>query len=412
MPELNFKPGDSVRLRLAKEELDGIALESHDNSIVLLKLNSGYNVGIQKENILAGRILKKSNEEKKEYPPFEKKNLPKVGLIITGGTIASKMNAKTGGVAPLTDINELANFYPEMLNIANIKKIEMPFLIASESMSSEHWIAIAECTKKLLDDEEIKGVIITHGTDTLHYTSAALSFFLTNLNKPVILTYSQKSIDRASSDANLNLQCSAKFALSDCAEIVIVGHASSNDDFCVALRGTKVRKLHTSRRDAFKSVNENPIAKIWPEKIEFLEKCKTRNNNKPELDASFTDKVALIKFYPGQDPSILDYHALKYKGIIIEAGGLGQLPASDSKNSWIPKIKKHIKEGLVVCITSQSIFGRVDPYVYSNARELLDAGGIFVEDMLSVTGVVKVGLVVGHFGLNAQVNVKMVENMA
>src|SRR3989344_3404733 len=154
-----------------------------------------------------------------------------------------------------------------MFKIVNVKKIEIPFMVASESMTSEHWIKIAEIAEKMLNDKEISGVIITHGTDFLHYTSAALSFFLRNLNKPVVLTYSQRSIDRASSDANLNLQCAARMAISDCAEVVLVGHASVNDDFCYAMPGTKVRKMHSSRRDAFRPINDVPIAKVKPDVV-------------------------------------------------------------------------------------------------------------------------------------------------
>jgi len=418
MVELNFRAGDFVRLRLAEKEIDGRVLESHEKGILLLRLDSGYNIGIPRENILAGRVLKRYSGEEKDGRESkgglevlgEERGLPKIGMVMTGGTIASKVDVKTGGVAPLTNADEFAKFYPEMFNIAEVKKIEIPFLIASENMSSEHWIVIAENVKKLLDDNEIQGVVVTHGTDTLHYTASALSFFLRNLNKPVVLTYSQRSIDRASSDANLNLQCAARFALSECAEVVVVGHSSSNDDFCFAMRGTKVRKLHTSRRDAFKSINENPIAKIWPERIEFLGKYNVRNKGKIELDINFSDKVALIKFYPGQDSSILDFYALKYKGVVIEAGGLGQLPASDSKNSWIPKIKKYVREGLVVCIVSQCIFGRVDEYVYSNARELSSAGAIFLEDMSAETAFVKLGWVLGHYGWKNKVKEKMLEN--
>jgi glutamyl-tRNA(Gln) amidotransferase subunit D len=171
--------------------------------------------------------------------------------------------------------------------------------------------------------------------------------------------------------------------------------------------------LHTSRRDAFKPVNDLPLAKIFSDgKIEFLQKFNIRTNHKVELDASFSDKVALLKFYPGQEPDILDFYALKYKGIVIEAGGLGQVPASDSFQSWIPKLKKHIKNGLVVCVSSQSIFGRVDEFVYSNARELSEAGAIFLEDMLSETAFVKLGWVLGHYGWKAYVKEKMMENVA
>lgn len=413
MVELNFNPGDIVKLRLALDEVEGQVLESPDSSIVLLKLESGYNVGIKKENILGARVTKKFHEEKAVLEVPKSPGLPNIGLIITGGTIAAKLDSRTGGVHWLTDVGEFAKFYPEIFRVANVAKIEVPFMTASESMTSEHWIKIAQAAEKMLNDDHIKGVVITHGTDFLGYTSAALSFFLRNLNKPVVLSYSQRSIDRASSDAALNLQCAAKMAVSDCAEVMIVGHASTNDDYCYALRGTKVRKMHSSRRDAFKPVNTKPIAKVWADKIEFVSAYNKRNDaKKVELDVNYTDKVALLKFYPGQDPSILDFYALKYKGVVIEAGGLGHLPVSEASHNWLPKLKKHIHNGFVVCAAAQTIFGRLDPLVYSNGRELLDAGVIFLEDMLAETALVKLGFVLGHYGWKTQVNEKMLENFA
>jgi len=413
MAELNFNPGDYVKLRLALKEEEGTVIESPDSDIILLKLKSGYNIGIPKENILASRVLKKfEEEEREEFDIPKSKDKPFIGLIMTGGTIASKLDPKTGGVKPLTNVSEFAKFYPEIYKTVNVKKIEVPFMVASESMDSSHWIKMAEAVKGMLDDDEIKGVLITHGTDTLHYTAAALSFFLRNLNKPVVLTYSQRSIDRASSDANLNLQCAARMAISDCAEVMLVGHATTNDDYCYALRGTKVRKLHSSRRDAFKPVNAEPIAKVFPDKVEFLSKYKKVHNGKTELDAQFTDKIALIKYYPGQSPEILDYYALKYKGVVIEGTGLGHVASSDSNDSWIPKLKKLIHNGLVVCMTPQTIYGRVSPYVYSNLRDISGAGVIFLEDMLPETALVKLGWVLGHYGWKKDVKEKMLTNFA
>lgn len=413
MAELNFGVGDFVRLRLADRELDGRVLESSDAGIILLKLESGYNIGISRENILAGRVLRKFSENKKVFEVERKTNLPTIGMVVTGGTIASKLDARTGGVKPISDVDEFASLYPELFGMVNVKKIEMPFSMLSENMSSEQWKIIARCVKELLDDSEIQGVIVTHGTDTLHYTSVALSFFLRNLNKPVVLTYSQKSIDRASSDAHLNLLCAARMAISDYAEVMIVGHATTNDDFCYAMRGTKVRKMHTSRRDAFKSVNEEIIARVFPDKVEFISSYEKKDSRKKmELDMEFSDKIALVKFYPGQDPSILDYYALKYKGIILEGTGIGHVAASGAQNSWLAKIRKHIRDGMIVCMTSQCLFGRVDGYVYETGRELLDAGVIYLEDMLPETAFVKLGWVLGHYGWKKNVNEKMLENVA
>jgi glutamyl-tRNA(Gln) amidotransferase subunit D len=413
MVELNFNPGDYVRLRLALKEEEGTYIESPDSSIVLLKLKSGYNIGISKENILAGRVLRRFKEEEKVYDIKQNKELPAIGLIITGGTIASKASQATGGVSPITNVEDFLTFYPDLLKVVRVKKLESPFKVWSENMTSDDWIKIAETTKEMLDDDEIKGVIISHGTDFLHYTSAALSFFLKNLNKPVVLTYSQRSIDRASSDATLNLQCAARMAISDCAEVMLVGHASTNDDYCYALKGSKVRKMHSSKRDAFKPVNCEPIAKVYPDKVEFISSYKKRHNGKTELDVQFTDKVALVKFYPGQSPDILDYYALKYKGIVVEVSGIGQVPTgSKTPHTWVPTLKKHIKNGFVVCCAAQTINGRVDPYVYSSAREMLDAGVIFLEDMLAETAFIKLGFVLGHYGWKNKVKEKMLENFS
>jgi len=281
-------------------------------------------------------------------------------------------------------------------------------------MNFSDWKKIAKIVLELVNDSNIQGVIVTHGTDTLHYTSSALSFFLRNLNKPVVLTYSQRSIDRASSDANLNLKCSALAAISDIAEVMLVGHGSTNDDFCYAMPGAKVRKFHSSRRDAFKVVNAEPFAKIYPNRIEILSDYNRRNNKKVELDLKFEEKVALIKFYPGQSSDILNYYFKnKYKGIIIEATGLGHLAVnSESEYGWDKKLKELVEKGVAICITSQCINGRVDSLVYSNGRKLLDAGIIFLEDMLAETALVKLGWVLGHEEWKNKIKEKMLENVS
>ncbi|MEK6908973.1 MAG: Glu-tRNA(Gln) amidotransferase subunit GatD [Nanoarchaeota archaeon] len=414
MVELNFSSGDKVKIRLAREEIEGIILESYDKNVVLLKLKSGYNIGIPKENILDLHITEefKGNVIKTKSSLVKSNNKHSIGLVITGGTIAAKLDSRTGGVSWLTDVNEFAKFYPKVFEIANIKKISVPFMTASENMTFEHWITIAEHVKEMLNDPEIKGVVVTHGTDTLHYTSSALSFFLRDLKKPVVLTFSQRSIDRASSDAELNLECSVQMALSDCAEVMIVGHASENDDYCYALHGTKVRKMHSSRRDAFKPINCEPIAKVFPSKIEFLSNYNARDNGLTKLDADFSDKVGLIYYYPGQDPSILDYYLVQgYKGLVIVATGFGHV-ATDGENSWISTLKRLIKQGVTICFTSQTIFGRLNPKVYSPGRELEALGIIYLEDMLSETAFVKLGWVLGHKNWKGLVREKMLENIS
>ena len=398
MVERKPEIGDYVEIHLSKIIYEGILLEVPENekSAILLKLDSGYNIGLNRKDILKIKFLRKIKHEEKNLEIKKSHEKPNIAMIITGGTIASRYDARTGGVHPITKPEEFLKYYPELFEIVNVAKIEMPFMKSSEDMDFRDWQKIAKVAEKLLNDANIKGVIITHGTDFLHYTSAALSFFLRNLNKPVVLTYSQRSSDRASSDANLNLRCSALAAISDIAEVMIVGHANTDDDFCHAMPGTKTRKMHASRRDAFKVINSKPFAKIFPDKIEIISEHNTRQKGKTKLDLKFEPKTALIKIYPRQNPDILDFYSKKkYRGLILEASGLGHVPSS-GKNSWIKKMKEIQKKGIAVCITSQTIFGRVDSWVYSNARKIQETGAIFLEDMLSETALVKLSWILGH----------------
>jgi glutamyl-tRNA(Gln) amidotransferase subunit D len=412
------KPGDYVEIHLSKVIYEGTLLESPetDKSIVLLKLDSGYNIGFNKKDVLDIKFLKKQEEKEEKLELKKEKGKPNIAMIITGGTIASRLDPKTGGVSPLTTPESLFKFYPGVFDKVNVVKVEIPFMKASEDMDYKDWQKIARVAEKLLNDSNIKGIIVTHGTDTLHYTSAALSFFLRNLNKPIVLTYSQRSIDRASSDANLNLQCSALAAVSDMAEVMLVGHASENDDYCLAMPGTKVRKLHTSRRDAFKVVNGKPFAEVYPDKIIKKSEYDLKHTKKCKTDLKFEEKVALVKIYPGQDPLILDYYVKnKYKGIVLEMCGLGHAPTSRSRKGWTQKLKEIQKKGIIVCAAAQTIYGRLDPLVYSNGRELLATGVIYLEDMLAETAFVKLGWVLGHEDWNKTkklVKEKMLENIS
>ncbi|MEK6819368.1 MAG: Glu-tRNA(Gln) amidotransferase GatDE subunit D, partial [Nanoarchaeota archaeon] len=183
--------------------------------------------------------------------------------------------------------------------------------------------------------------------------------------------------------------------------------------FCYAMPGTKVRKLHSSRRDAFKVVNGKPLAKIYPDRIEKISEYKTRNKKKVKVHVKFEEKVALIKFYPGQDPSILDYYLKnKYKGIVIEMGALGHVATMRARHGWTRKLKEVQQKGLIVCAVTQCIFGRTDPLVYSNGREILSTGVIYLEDMLAETAFVKLGYVLAKTKNREEVKRLMLTNMA
>jgi glutamyl-tRNA(Gln) amidotransferase subunit D len=412
LEELFAKQGisisDKVKIRSQKGEFEGRLMprpEIGDNSILVVKLDNGYNIGIK---FSAGTTIEKTgNIPKQEKPKAHvkiSKDLPKIGLIYTGGTIGSKIDYLTGGVFMLTKPEELLSEVPELADIANIE-VNNLMSIASEDMTYIEWQKIAKAVADALNNGS-RGVVITHGTDTMHYSSAALSFMLKNLNAPVIITGSQRSSDRGSSDAFLNLICSVQLAAkSDIAEVAICMHESPSDTYCSAVRGTKARKMHTSRRDAFKPINNNPIARVNSSgNINYLSDYRKVSNvnehKKVEVVLGFEPKVALIKTYPNSDPGIIDYYVSKgYKGIILEGTGLGHTPVSTANKdfSWLGKIKTAIDSGLIIGMTSQCLYGRVNKNVYRNLRLLSSAGVVYCEDMLPEVAYVKLGFLLGNF---------------
>ena len=305
---------------------------------------------------------------------------------------------------------------PELENVANLRA-EKVMGIMSEDFSPEVWQLMARRIAEELNDEKVAGVVVSQGTDTLHFSTAAVSFFLRNLNKPVVFTASQRSIDRGSSDAFLNLLCAINAASKfDGAAVVTCLHGTSNDNYCILNRGTKVRKMHTSRRDAFRPINELPFAKVFEDgKIEILNpNYKKRNNGKVIVEDQFEKKTALVYAYPGMDPEILDYYRQKkYKGIVIAATALGHVATLNPEYSLLKKLKELIDNGVPVVITTQAIYGRVHPYVYTNLRRLsLGINCIFAEDMLPETAYIKLGWVLAQAKSMDEIREMMLTNYA
>ncbi|MDE1869536.1 MAG: Glu-tRNA(Gln) amidotransferase subunit GatD [Candidatus Micrarchaeota archaeon] len=399
--------GDLIELVKGKEKFLGTIMprpDIGDAGILVLKQQNGYNIGIKLD--ASARITKL--ESHRAGAPFPKapikpnRDLPKIGLIYTGGTIGSKVDYVSGGVYSFTKPEELIADVPELEGIANLE-IKNPFSILSEDMNYRDWGEIARHVADSLNGGA-RGVVVTHGTDTMHYSSAALSFMLQGLNAPVVYTGAQRSSDRGSSDAFINLICAANVAArSNIAEVGVLMHGSSSDNFCDFNRGTKVRKMHTSRRDAFKPINNLPIARVRPEgAIEYLSKYKEISKEhvgKVVANTKFEPKVALIKVYPNSDPAVIEYYVGKgYKGIIIEGTGLGHVPTTPSMKemSWIPYIKNANDSGVVIGMTSQTLYGRVSSNVYRNLREVASAGAIHCEDMMPETAYVKLGCLLAN----------------
>ncbi len=418
LDKLGIEPGDKVRVIKNGKCYEGILLpriEYGDKRCIVLKLDNGYNIGIRYEKDVKIEKLEE-HRELAEFPKIkvkQREDLPKISILFTGGTIASKVDYITGAVTPAFEPEELLALIPELQDIVCLKKVKHIMSILSENMQPKYWQKIA---KEVADElnSDVKGIVVPHGTDTMHYTASALAFMLKNLGKPVILTGAQRSSDRGSSDAAFNLICSAYACLSNIAEVCICMHATSSDNYCFALRGVKARKMHTSRRDAFRSINCLPLAKIWPNgKVEYIGEYKKRND-KAECyaDVAMEEKVTLIKAYPGATPEIVDFYVDKgYKGIVIEGTGLGHV-CVEGENSWLPSIQRAVEEGLAVVMTSQCIYGRTHPFVYDTARILYKAGVIYASDMLPEVAYVKLMWVLAHVSDMREVRKLMLTNIA
>jgi len=398
LEEAKAEIGDIIRVIKNGDTHQGILIprtEYGDEKHVVIKLKSGYNVGIRITP--ATRIEKVGVGIKPAFaaPPLpeERPDLPKVAIVSTGGTIASRVDYRTGGVRPALSASDLYSVVPELSEIAMIDA-EILFSLFSENITPKHWTEIAKTAAKHIENDAA-GVAIAHGTDTLGYTAAALSFALQKLPVPVILVASQRSADRPSSDAATNLIGAVKAAANaPFAEVVIAMHETVSDKAIVFHRGTKARKCHTSRRDTFQSVNCLPLAKMENGEFSMLVKDFNKRNpsRKLALKPEFDEKVALVKFYPGLDPEFIDWYVDKnYRGIILEGTGLGHVG-----NYFFSAVKNAIEKDMLVAMTSQCIWGRINMNVYNQGRDLLALGVTPLEDMLPETALVKLMWIFGQ----------------
>src|ERR671926_186345 len=262
-------------------------------------------------------------------------NLPKVAFISTGGTIASKIDYRTGGVHSALSAAELYASVPELANHASIDP-EVLISEYSENLRPEHWTLIADKVAEKIETDKYRGIVVSHGTDTMHYTAAALSFALQKLPIPVVLVGAQRSSDRPSSDAALNLIGATIFSVkSNYSGVFVAMHASYSDDVIACHIGTRVRKNHTSRRNAFESIDIGPIALVKGDIVEMQVqrqpqvKLHPRNNNSSNflVRPAYDRRILLMKYHPGFDPRLLanSINRLDYKAMVLEGTGLGHI---------------------------------------------------------------------------------------
>ena len=384
MKKRKFQAGDTVEVITLSQNHKGILMPQQQKEITVLKLKSGYNIGIDKKSIKSMKLLKKHKKEykKKLGKITQKKGLKNISILHLGGTISSAVDYNTGGVTAKFSPEEIIHLFPELKEIANIKSRFVRQMM-SEDMRFAHYNIIAKEIEKEWK-KGIDGIIITHGTDTMHYTSAALAFILEDLPIPVIIVGSQRSSDRGSSDAAMNLICACRFiAETDFADIAICMHKDMDDKKCLILPATKTRKMHTSRRDAFRPINTQPWAEVDYDtgNVDFINK----NHKKTEKRGL---KLRLIK--EKLKIGILKSHVNMYAreveiykgfdGLVIEGTGLGHIPNvqtdeyTKESERILKSVEKLIKQGTIVVMASQTIYGRLQMNVYSALRRIKEIG--------------------------------------
>lgn len=405
--------GDQVSINVTGKEYSGSLLpryEHSDDKHIVVKLSSGYNIGIAISKIISISKIADGSKPRFKPPPIPEidPSLPKVSILGTGGTIASRIDYKTGAVHPAFSAEEIYSIIPDLSRYAEIEA-DVVFNLASENMRSQEWSKLAESIFEKIRSG-VAGVVIGHGTDTMAYTSAALSFALMGTPVPIILVGSQRSTDRPSSDAALNMRAAVILASkAEFTGVYLVMHSSMNDDSVSIHSGTKVRKNHTSRRDAFESINASPVGYVRGENIELSSNLPQRGTSKGFAPkTNFEEKVTLLKFNPGFDPTLIDTLREKgYRGLVLEGTGLGHV----SSLCYQP-IKKAITDGMMIGMSSQCVWGRVRMTVYSTGRELLNLGVIPLDNMLSEVALAKMMWVLGNYHDQNEAKKMMTTNLA
>jgi len=294
LKKIGIRVWSDAIIQTTRGEFKGIILpraENDDDQHIVVKLITGYNVGVDIITVLSAEEVdyKEANYKipEKEFP--FKEGQPNVKLLGTGGTIASRLDYRTGAVIPAFSPGELYGAVPELADICNMDT-EKVFAVFSENMGAEQYkklaISIGEEIEKGVD-----GIVIGHGTDTMHHTAAALSFMVQDSPIPIVLVGSQRSSDRPSSDAALNLIHATKAAAeSDIAEVMVCMFGPTSDQYGLLHQGTRVRKMHSSYRSTFRTIGDVPIARINRDEIIPIKKeyKKRRNDRNVTIKPYFT----------------------------------------------------------------------------------------------------------------------------
>jgi len=387
-----------VEMATSRGDFEGIILprsETADDKHIVLKLANGYNIGITVDTVESIKELRHKEAHykipEKEFPYDEGK--PSVKLLGTGGTIASRLDYRTGAVIPAFSPGELYGSVPELADYCNLKT-EKLYGVFSENMGPEQWIRTAESIGEEIENG-VDGIMIGHGTDVMHHTAAILSFMVQDSPVPIVMVGSQRSSDRPSSDAALNLIHAVKTAAeSDIAEVLVSMFGPTSDQYGILHRGTRVRKMHSSYRSTFRTIGDIPLAMVDREKITPLRSDykKRRRDRNVKINTAFEEKVSIVYYYPNMQPDIVDSLVQNgYRGIVIAGTGLGHV-----NKPLYAALERAQKEGVAVYMTVQTLWGYVQMYVYETGRELMQLGVIPAANMLPEVAYVKLCWALGQ----------------
>lgn len=387
-----------AEVRTTRGTFQGIILprsETADDQHIVLKLRNGYNVGITVATVIEIKEIgyKEAHYKipEREFPYDPKK--PRVKLFGTGGTIASRLDYRTGAVIPAFTPGELYGSVPELADICNLET-EKLYGVFSENMGPEQWIGTAKAIGQEIE-KGVQGIVIGHGTDTMHHTAAILSFMVQDSPVPIVMVGSQRSSDRPSSDAALNLINATKTAAeSDIAEVMVCMFGPTSDQYDLLHRGTRVRKMHSSYRSTFRTIGDIPLAMVsrdWI--IPLRDDYKRRRSDRQVLiNTAFEEKVSIVYYYPNMKPDIIDSLIDNgYRGIVIAGTGLGHV-----NKPLYPALRRAHEKGIAMYMTVQTLWGYVQMYVYDTGRDIMELGVVPAANMLPEVAYVKLGWALGQ----------------
>jgi glutamyl-tRNA(Gln) amidotransferase subunit D len=403
-------------LKITKENAtyEGVLLPRSQHtadSYVTLKVDTGYNLGvfIDDQTIIERTGYRKGHYQLPQIDVKFREDLPNVTLLGTGGTVASRLDYRTGAVLPAFTPEELFSAVPELTSTVNLTPKTL-YQILSENFRPEYWVKTAEGISKEIESD-VDGVIIGHGTDTMCITGAALSYFLRNLPIPVVLVGSQRSSDRPSSDGPRNILYAASLAgHEDFAEVTVCMHGGTSDSYNLIHRATRCRKMHSSRRDTFRTIDDSPLGKIDEEGVTWFKEDFRHRGHKDDfrLDTRIDKRVGMLYSYPGMNPDILDSMVDRgYHGIVMIGTGLGHVGTD-----LFPALERCREEEIPVVLVVEPLFGFVHLRVYETGRDMLARGVIEGGNMLPSAAYTKLIWVLGHTRDIAEVKSLMQTNVA